>query len=59
MSESRVKLRCLVCKAKFDSRYDKLPNIGTYKEGDVYNDFIYCEKCKRRVDVRVIKVKSD
>ncbi len=57
MSEPHVKLRCLACKAKFDSRYDKLPTIGTYKEGEIYRDFIYCEKCKKRVDVKVVEVK--
>jgi len=57
MSEPRVKLRCLQCKAKFDSRYDKLPDVGMYREGDVYKNFIYCEKCKKRVDVKVVEVK--
>ncbi len=57
MNGSRVKLRCLNCKSKFDSRYDKLPDIGTYKEGEIYRNFIYCEKCKKRVDVRVVEVK--
>ena len=57
MSEPRVKLRCVNCKSKFDSRYDKLPAVGTYIVGEIYKDFMYCEKCKKRVDVRVVEVK--
>jgi len=57
MSEPRVKLRCLECKSKFDSRYDKLPDVGTYKEGEVYKNLMFCEKCRKRVDVRVVEVK--
>jgi len=56
-AEPHVKLRCTLCGGKFDSKYDKIPSIGTYRVGEVYRSLMYCERCKRRVDVKVIQVR--
>ncbi len=55
--EAHVKLRCTMCGGKFDSKFDKIPSIGTYRVGDVHKSFLHCERCKRRVDVKVVKVR--
>jgi hypothetical protein len=55
--ETHVKLRCIVCGGKFDSKYDKIPSKGTYRVGDIHRSFIHCERCRKRVDVKVIQVR--
>ncbi len=56
-SELHVQVRCMVCGYKFDSKYDFLPEVGTFKVGDVHRNYIYCPRCKKRVDARVVSVR--
>jgi len=55
--EPHIKLRCTRCGAKFDSKYDKVRSVGIFRVGDVHQNLLYCEKCKRRADVRVVEVR--
>ena len=60
--ESRVKLRCLECKAKFDSKYDAFDMSGITSIGQVLDNFIFCPKirrrgCGKRVSVVVIDIR--
>jgi len=57
-----VKLRCLVCKAKFDSKYDAFDTSVITNVGQVLENFIFCEKigkrgCGKRVSVVVVEIR--
>ncbi len=52
-----VQMRCMICGYKFDSKYDYLPDVGTFKVGDVHRNYIHCPRCKKRVDARVVSVR--
>jgi len=56
-NEPRVKLRCTRCGAKFDSKHDKIRSVGIFRVGDVHQNLLYCDRCERRVDVRVVEVR--
>jgi len=57
-----VKLRCLECKAKFDSKYDAFDTSAITSVGQVLDNFIFCPKirrrgCGKRVSVVVIDIR--
>jgi len=57
-----VKLRCLECKAKFDSKYDAFDMSGITSVGQVLDNFIFCPKirrrgCGKRVSVVVVDIR--
>jgi hypothetical protein len=57
-----VKLRCLVCKAKFDSKYDAFDTSVITNVGQVLENFIFCQKigkrgCGKRVSVVVVDIR--
>ena len=59
MSEkiNHVKLRCMECKAKFDSKYDAFDTSVITNVGQVLQNFIFCQKCKKRVSVVVFDIR--
>jgi hypothetical protein len=57
-----VKLRCLECKAKFDSKYDAFDTSVITNVGQVLDNFIFCQKigkrgCGKRVSVVVVDIR--
>lgn len=52
-----VKLRCMTCKAKFDSKYDAFDTSVITNVGQVLENFIFCQKCKKRVSVVVFDIR--
>ena len=54
----RVKLRCVVCKQKFDSKFDGFSTDGIFSVNEVIQNFIMCPRCHRRVDAVVIEIKE-
>jgi len=57
-----VKLRCMECKAKFDSKFDAFDTSAITNVGQVLENFIFCEKigkrgCGKRVSVVVIDIR--
>jgi len=57
-----VKLRCMVCKAKFDSKFDAFDTSVITNVGQVLENFIFCEKigkrgCGKRVSVVVVDIR--
>jgi uncharacterized protein with PIN domain len=53
-----VKLRCLECKAKFDSKYDAFDTSVITNVGQVLQNFIFCQRCGKRVSVVVFDIRS-
>ena len=59
---THVKLRCLECKAKFDSKYDAFDTSVITNVGQVLENFIFCQKvgrrgCGKRVSVVVVDIR--
>jgi len=64
MSEKtrHVKVRCVECKAKFDSKYDAFDTSTITNVGQVLENFIFCQKigrrgCGKRVSVVVTDIR--
>jgi len=60
---THVKLRCLECKAKFDSKYDAFDTSVITNVGQVLENFIFCQKigkrgCGKRVSVVVVDIRK-
>ncbi|MGA2460118.1 MAG: hypothetical protein ABSF82_01705 [Candidatus Bathyarchaeia archaeon] len=55
---AHVKLRCMECKAKFDSKYDAFDTAVITNVGQVLDNFIFCQKCKKRVSVVVFDIRA-
>jgi len=60
---THVKLRCMECKAKFDSKYDAFDTSAITHVGQVLENFIFCQKigrrgCGKRVSVVVTDMRS-
>jgi len=60
MSEkiAHVKLRCLECKAKFDSKYDAFDLSVITEVGQTLQNFIFCQRCGKRVSVVVFDIRK-
>ncbi|HKM76702.1 MAG TPA: hypothetical protein VJZ32_09800 [Candidatus Bathyarchaeia archaeon] len=60
MSEkiTHVKLRCLECKAKFDSKYDAFDTSVITEVGQTLQNFIFCQRCGKRVSVVVFDIRK-
>ena len=54
---SHIKLRCMNCKAKFDSKYDAFDTSVITNVGQVLENFIFCQKCGKRVTVVVFDIR--
>ena len=59
---THVKLRCMECKAKFDSKYDAFDTSGITAVGQILENFIFCQKigkrgCGKRVSVVVVDIR--
>jgi len=54
---AHVKLRCVECKAKFDSKYDAFDTSVISKVGQVLPNFIFCQRCGKRVSVVVFDIR--
>jgi C4-type Zn-finger protein len=54
---AHVKLRCMVCKAKFDSKYDAFDTSVITNVGQVLDNFIFCPRCGKRVSVVVFDIR--
>jgi len=59
---AHVKLRCMECKAKFDSKYDAFDTSVITNVGQVLENFIFCQKigkrgCGKRVSVVVVDIR--
>jgi C4-type Zn-finger protein len=52
-----VKLRCMECKAKFDSKYDAFDTSAITNVGQVLQNFIFCQRCGKRVSVVVFDIR--
>ena len=57
-----IKLRCVECKAKFDSKYDGFDTSVITNVGQILENFIFCEKigrrgCGKRVSVVVVDIR--
>jgi len=52
-----VKLRCMECKAKFDSKYDAFDTAVITNVGQVLDNFIFCQRCGKRVSVVVFDIR--
>jgi hypothetical protein len=57
-----VKIRCMECKAKFDSKYDAFDTSVITNVGQVLENFIFCPKigrrgCGKRVSVVVVDIR--
>jgi len=52
-----VKLRCMECKAKFDSKYDAFDTSAIVNVGQVLQNFIFCQRCGKRVSVVVFDIR--
>jgi hypothetical protein len=46
------------CKAKFDSKYDAFDTAVITNVGQVLDNFIFCQKCKKRVSVVVFDIRA-
>jgi len=59
MSEKirHVKLRCVDCKAKFDSKYDAFDTSMITNVGQELQNFIFCQRCGKRVSVVVFDIR--
>jgi uncharacterized protein with PIN domain len=59
MSEKirHVKLRCVDCKAKFDSKYDAFDTSMITNVGQELQNFIFCQRCGKRVSVFVFDIR--
>jgi len=55
---AHVKLRCMECKSKFDSKYDAFDTAVITNVGQVLDNFIFCQKCKKRVSVVVFDIRA-
>jgi hypothetical protein len=55
---AHIKLRCMECKAKFDSKYDAFDTSVITNVGQVLQNFIFCQKCHKRVSVVVFDIRS-
>ena len=54
---AHVKLRCMECKAKFDSKYDAFDTSAITTVGQVLQNFIFCQRCGKRVSVVVFDIR--
>jgi uncharacterized protein with PIN domain len=54
---AHVKLRCMECKAKFDSKYDAFDTSVITNVGQVLQNFIFCQRCGKRVSVVVFDIR--
>ena len=54
---AHVKLRCMECKAKFDSKYDAFDTSAITNVGQVLQNFIFCQRCGKRVSVVVFDIR--
>jgi C4-type Zn-finger protein len=54
---AHIKLRCMVCKAKFDSKYDAFDTSVITNVGQVLDNFIFCPRCGKRVSVVVFDIR--
>lgn len=54
---THVKLRCMECKAKFDSKYDAFDTSAITNVGQVLQNFIFCQRCGKRVSVVVFDIR--
>ena len=54
---AHVKLRCMECKAKFDSKYDAFDTAVITNVGQVLDNFIFCQRCGKRVSVVVFDIR--
>lgn len=59
---AHVKLRCMECKAKFDSKYDAFDTSVITNVGQILENFIFCQKigkrgCGKRVSVVVVDIR--
>jgi C4-type Zn-finger protein len=54
---THVKLRCVECKAKFDSKYDAFDTSAITEVGQVLQNFIFCQRCGKRVSVVVFDIR--
>ncbi len=54
---AHVKLRCMECKAKFDSKYDAFDTSVITNVGQVLQNFIFCQRCAKRVSVVVFDIR--
>jgi hypothetical protein len=52
-----VKLRCMECKAKFDNKYDAFDTSAITNVGQVLQNFIFCQRCGKRVSVVVFDIR--
>jgi uncharacterized protein with PIN domain len=59
MSEKKrhVKVRCVECKAKFDSKYDAFDTSIITNVGQELQNFIFCQRCGKRVSVVVFDIR--
>jgi uncharacterized protein with PIN domain len=59
MSEKirHVKLRCVDCKAKFDSKYDAFDTSMITNVDQELQNFIFCQRCGKRVSVVVFDIR--
>jgi len=60
---AHVRLRCMECKAKFDSKYDAFDTSAITNVGQVLENFIFCPKvgrrgCGKRVSVVVFDIRQ-
>ena len=58
-----VKVRCMECKAKFDSKYDAFDTSMITSVGQELPNFIFCQKvgkrgCGKRVSVVVFDIRE-
>jgi len=54
---AHVKLRCMECKAKFDSKYDAFDTSAITNVGQILQNFIFCQRCGKRVSVVVFDIR--
>jgi len=52
-----VKVRCVECKAKFDSKYDAFDTSAIMNVGQELQNFIFCQRCGKRVSVVVFDIR--
>jgi hypothetical protein len=45
------------CKAKFDSKYDAFDTSAIMNVGQVLQNFIFCQRCGKRVSVVVFDIR--
>jgi len=54
---AHVKLRCVECKAKFDSKYDAFDTSMITAVGQILPNFVFCQRCGKRVSVVVFDIR--